>query len=296
MQCGLDKSRRGLEATPFEHQLDAFREQLRIAQRLGRTLSVSPCTSGGGVFPIAACRAACAGLAAVPHPALHPLPFSTTPPPLPIPGGQIHCVRAHGRLLEVLRDEHPTVPLVLHAWSGSAELAGALRAAFPRTAFFSLSGHILAQAPEKAVGMVSGVAPGFRGRGFALQGGRERGSGPANGTPHRSTTFTTPPGPPILVKLLDPHRHQMRAVPLERLLLETDAPDGQLRLSDAWRASGALAAAAPLDGDLLRRLGPRNSPEALPQLLHIVAAARGQPPAGLAEATWSNACAVFGAP
>lgn len=86
----------------------------------------------------------------------------------------------------------------------------------------------------------------------------------------------------------------MRTVPLERLLLETDAPDGQLCVSDAWRRSGLLAAAAPLDDALLRRLQPRNSPEALPQLLRMVAAARAQPPTLLAEATWRNACSVFG--
>lgn len=84
-------------------------------------------------------------------------------------------------MLEVLKEEQPTVPLVLHAWSGSAEMAGALRAAFPRTAFFSLSGHILAQAPEKAAGTVSRARRAAEGEGFFYEGGEEGGEGEQRG-------------------------------------------------------------------------------------------------------------------
>jgi TatD DNase family protein len=50
----------------------------------------------------------------------------------------IHCVRAHGTLIELL-DAHPIVPSVMHAFSGSAEVAKALVA---RGHFISFAGNL----------------------------------------------------------------------------------------------------------------------------------------------------------
>ena len=67
-------------------------------------------------------------------------------------------------------------------------------------------------------------------------------------------------------------RRTVASMPLDCLLLETDAPDQP----DAdWR-------------------GQRNEPARLRQVLEVVAQLRGQPAAAIAEATSANALRLFG--
>jgi TatD DNase family protein len=63
-------------------------------------------------------------------------------------------------------------------------------------------------------------------------------------------------------------------VPIEHLLLETDAPD------------------QPNAG----RQGERNEPARMLQTLHAIAELRGQSPEAIAAATTANACRLFGLP
>jgi TatD DNase family protein len=67
-------------------------------------------------------------------------------------------------------------------------------------------------------------------------------------------------------------RQLARELPIEALVLETDAPD----LTPAWHK------------------GTRNSPEYLPGILHVIAQLRGESPEGLAARTTANACEVLG--
>jgi len=60
----------------------------------------------------------------------------------------VHCVRAFGAVHDMLRRTNITVPVVLHAWTGSAEITATL-AQFPNV-YFSLNGNITKLAPNKA--------------------------------------------------------------------------------------------------------------------------------------------------
>jgi TatD DNase family protein len=73
-------------------------------------------------------------------------------------------------------------------------------------------------------------------------------------------------------------RDLVRRIPLDRLMLETDAP-------------------YLLPRDLSPRpKSRRNEPRHLPHILAAVAACRGEPAAAIAEATTRNAMAFFGFP
>jgi len=99
----------------------------------------------------------------------------------------IHCIRAWGRLYELLKSYAPNVPLQLHAYSGSAE---EIRRFEPLGCYFSFGFTVMHSAREKL-------------------------------------------------------RTALKAVPPERLLLETDAPAGALPGSETtaeaiWGAQGNL--------------------------------------------------------
>jgi TatD DNase family protein len=77
-------------------------------------------------------------------------------------------------------------------------------------------------------------------------------------------------------------RRLVRELPLQALVLETDAPDMPptwLYVPAAQRAGGAVQ--------------PPNSPAELPRIGEVVAALRGISPAELAHATTQNACAAL---
>ncbi|MBU4459286.1 MAG: TatD family hydrolase [Verrucomicrobia bacterium] len=133
----------------------------------------------------------------------------------------LHCRRAWGRMLELLRAEGPhPVGLVLHSYGGGADLVPQLAAL---NACFSFSGTI---------------------------------------TYTRNTRSAA----------------AARAVPPDRLLAETDAPD--------LPPEGAPAGPAG---------GPANEPANLPLVVAAIARARGVSMASAAALTSANAARLFGA-
>lgn len=77
-------------------------------------------------------------------------------------------------------------------------------------------------------------------------------------------------------------RHLVQTLPLDALVLETDAPDMPphwLYTTAQQREAGAAQG--------------RNSPEQIPAIAHVVAQLRNLPLAELAQATTRNACAAF---
>lgn len=85
---------------------------------------------------------------------------------------------------------------------------------------------------------------------------------------------------------------QVRAIPPDRLLLESDSPDGALDLPPAWQE--ALPSLAHLPAQLesadLRQL---NRPCVLRWTLQLVAAMLGKSEEEVAAITWENARRVF---
>lgn len=124
----------------------------------------------------------------------------------------LHCVKAHGPLLELLETFEPP-PSVLHAYSGSAEHALRLT---QRGHYISFAATILLNDAKRAHAAV-------------------------------------------------------RAVPVDRILIETDSPD-----------------------QCPAHLPPPNRPAYVVEVARAVAALRGMSLAEVAEVTFENACRVFG--
>lgn len=84
----------------------------------------------------------------------------------------------------------------------------------------------------------------------------------------------------------------IRAVPLERCLLESDAPDGALHLSEAWlEALPELEQVRGMAEESKHDSG--NSPKVVLCTLRLVAAAMGRPEGEVAAATYQNAHKIF---
>ena len=234
-----------------------------------------------------------------------PLPqvWSGPPPPTML-RLQVHCVRAYGAVHDALRRLALTVPVVLHSWTGAAEMTAVL-AALRTPVYFSLSGHLLKQPPAKALPMV------HRGRGQrrgGLGGRRRRARGrrrrrrracrqqprlpclpPSHSLLPLPITLCHPLRPPTTT----PCAMQVRAIPLDRLMIESDSPDGALDPPPAWLH--ALPQLSHLPGELRAAgLAQLNRPCVLRWTLQLVAAAAGRPEEEVACATWDNACRVFG--
>lgn len=152
----------------------------------------------------------------------------------------VHCVKAFGAVHQsIVKTAVTSVPIVLHAWTGSAEMTE--RMLQLGNVYFSLNGQLTRVAPAKAIRMV-------------------------------------------------------RLVPLERLLLESDAPDGRITLSDEWIQ--ALPSLAPVckqlnEGEGVHGSGGATSPEIVRYTLAIVATILGKPHAEVADASRHNARRIF---
>lgn len=137
----------------------------------------------------------------------------------------LHCVRAFGKLLEVLREEGPFPRgLLLHSYGGSAELVPEFLAL---GAWFSFGGGVLYETHRRA-------------------------------------------------------RRALTAVPLGRLLVETDAP--AMPPPPAFRPYSLPAE----DGRCY------NEPANLPAILAGIADLRDMPAEALADVAWGNAHAFLG--
>lgn len=68
----------------------------------------------------------------------------------------LHCVRAFGAVHDALKELSLTVPVVLHAWTGTAEITTALLQ-LPNV-YFSLGGHLTRVSPPKALAMLGVLA------------------------------------------------------------------------------------------------------------------------------------------
>lgn len=100
------------------------------------------------------------------------------------------------------------------------------------------------------------------------------------------------PGTPIPIRPPAPLAPQVRAIPIDRLLLESDSPDGALDPPAAWlEALPCLAALREEVG--AAGLRPLNRPCALRWTLRLVAAALGRAEEEVAAVTRANARRVF---
>lgn len=149
----------------------------------------------------------------------------------------IHCVKAYGPVVSALERLRISVPVVLHAWTGSADMT--IRFLKLPSVYFSLNGYITKIPPNRALPMV-------------------------------------------------------RAVPLERLLLESDAPDGSIQLNEDWtRTLSDLGCDPQFLSQKLDSCREYNTPSAVRRVLSLVAAVQQQSEEEVASATTANARRIF---
>lgn len=160
----------------------------------------------------------------------------------------VHCVQCASQVLEVVKEDvRGRVPVLLHGWSGSAEMT---RAFGRLDVYFSLNLTLLnRKARQKAIDMV-------------------------------------------------------REVPADRIVLESDGPDGRLRSRSDWaewfRECGAEC---PSGGDGRDPLGireadidlavSRGSPASVRLMAHAVGAAVGQSPREIMATSLENIQRIF---
>jgi TatD DNase family protein len=82
----------------------------------------------------------------------------------------------------------------------------------------------------------------------------------------------------------------VRSIPADRLLLESDCPDGAVSLApgSGWREA--------VPGLIEPPAGRATTPAVVGSVLRLVAAAAGRDERQVAAETWDNACRVFGLP
>lgn len=152
----------------------------------------------------------------------------------------LHCVKAYGAVVSALERLRISVPVVLHAWTGSVEMT--IRFLKLSSVYFSLNGYITKVLPARALPMV-------------------------------------------------------RVIPLERLLLESDAPDGCIHLSEDWMKAlsdlGCDAQAVYHKLDSKYCSSKLNSPSTVSVVLSLVAAIQQRSEEEIASATTNNARKIF---
>ena len=164
----------------------------------------------------------------------------------------VHCVKSFGAMHEMLCEAHVTVPIVMHAWTGTVEVTE-MFLKLPNV-YFSMGGHLTRLAPGKALPMIR----------FLFEKARDR------------------------------------------CLLESDAPDGTIQITDAWiEAVPALKKVKniveselqerqpPLEVNTEGRKNVLNTPVATQHMLKLVAAIVDTPEEEIAQATFNNAQRVF---
>ncbi|EPS61194.1 hypothetical protein M569_13605, partial [Genlisea aurea] len=140
----------------------------------------------------------------------------------------VHCVRAYGHLLEILKREGPFPHgVVLHSYLGSAEMVSELS---KLGAYFSFSGFLMSLKESKA-------------------------------------------------------RKVVKSVPGERILLETDSPDG--------KPPGSVPSVRELEDDDDMDTDMLNHPANILAVLGYVAAVLGMEEKEVAELSYRNALRVF---
>jgi TatD DNase family protein len=161
----------------------------------------------------------------------------------------VHCVKSFGAVHDMLCQVNLTVPVVLHAWTGTAEMTE-LFLKLPNV-YFSLGGGLTTVAPKKAFPML---------------------------------------------RLLGEKA-------LDRCLIESDAPDGALHLTEAW--IDFFPPLAQLKKDLefeqhkdeisptTKKVFILNTPTAIRHMLKLVAIVLGKSETDIAQATRTNAQRVF---
>lgn len=153
----------------------------------------------------------------------------------------IHCVKAYSQIHSSLVNLKLSIPVVLHAWTGSADMTAALIKALPNV-YFSLNGYLTKLAPEKVIPMV-------------------------------------------------------QSIPLDRLLIESDCPDGVLLLPENWlQALPQLEKLNHEQGQQQRQQQQPlvyNTPLAVRRNLTLIAAIRGVEEDEIAKATRETASKIF---
>lgn len=160
----------------------------------------------------------------------------------------VHCVRAFGDLLEVLKQTGPfPAGVLLHSYMGSAEMVSALA---NLGCYFSLSGFLTGMKSTKA-------------------------------------------------------KHVLKSIPLDRILLETDAPDALPRLDNVSvspvhvHSSDADTEKRHMDSESQAANASNeslNHPENIHIVLEYVASLLEMPESELAELSYKNATKLFSYP
>jgi TatD DNase family protein len=89
---------------------------------------------------------------------------------------------------------------------------------------------------------------------------------------------------------MHPPSPQVRSIPFDRLLLESDSPDGQPRLSAAWLEALPSLHSLPQQ---MEAFCTTNRPASLRCMLRVVSEMLGRGEAEVAAQTWANAERAF---
>ncbi|KAM3388673.1 hypothetical protein ACQJBY_011050 [Aegilops geniculata] len=183
----------------------------------------------------------------------------------------VHCVRAFGDLLEILKRTGPfPAGVLLHSYLGSAEMVPGLA---NLGCYFSLSGFLTGLKSTKAKKMLKAV----------------------------SWSCFFPLGLGLLNLFCTSEMHlYLFQIPLDRILLETDAPDAVPKLDNVSLVTVPVdisdADIEKFHGDSTSSKESLNHPANIHIVLKYVASLLEMPEAELAEASYRNATKLFSYP